>query len=1051
MPYQPLDGSKRPVRLDGDLQLIAPNLRGMVTVHRPSPDRVRSAPALGTASLEAGLLEAGMAELATVELDVREIPGSPASDVRGPGDVESLELRVSRPDSGRSAVVLVQDQYGALSWHFPLDETNQPQDPVRAGEILVFRIPRRVVRPPAEGEPTRSLLGEIGKKLLKVIVFPLVEPLVGVAIDRLAEVWEAKNRAYRIRTFTPENYRSDEAEPLQPADWDRLQSGRALLFLHGTFSRAGSAFGGLRPEAIAELDHVYGGRLFAFDHYTLSHSPRQNVQRFLEMLPEGTRLAVDIICHSRGGLVARTLAEEYEQVKRPGVEVQVRRVIFVGVPNSGTALADPDHMVSMLDRYTTLLNLVPVPAVSQVLGGIATAVRLIGQGALTSLEGLMAMRPKEIEVNTASAPGGQNYYAITADFDPDQAGIGYLVKGRNLAKVALTAGAAITVDKVADDIFAHMPNDLVVPTDGVFETNGNPNFPISPDRLFRFDRSAGVTHITYFAHDDTAGEIVNWLTPRMAMAEPPGESAAAPPDEAPPDTAPPQNGAEPFRAYPDLQAPDQVEPGEPFYLNVALSRTEVAQVHTVVPMEVNLPAEVQQFNLQVRVMAAGFDAPQGWERSLPVDRANPDAYAVRIPLVARKPDSSPVCGRIWVHFFYGGTDCGAAYREVWIGKPTAPGPAPDRPKESQAIGIEQGVDPADITLVIADTSLADDIFTYALKSIHPDVPCPHDNGQFALDGKSAAEFTSQLMQEVQQKRNQPEVADVLQAKGTFIARLIEERYWDAIKAICTRVRAQGREPTLFIHSAELHIPWELAEFSLDPQRPPHLGAQVAMGRWYRPLNHNLPVPGPVMAVQSVAVVWSEYAGTTRPLKKAKDEAAFMKETFEATLLSARKEQVISLLDGEPAAEVFHFACHGETDPTYAGTARLDLEDGPITPDLVFVRKQDRTRPFVFLNVCQVGQAVQVLNSNAGFTGAFLEAHSRGCVAPLWEVVDAAAMAFVKQFYDRTLQKGEPVGRVLRDLRAQFAPGESGQLPDPTWMAYVYYGHPNLTLKKEAAV
>ena len=38
-------------------------------------------------------------------------------------------------------------------------------------------------------------------------------------------------------------------------------------------------------------------------------------------------------------------------------QVRINRVVFVAAPNRGTLLADPDHMVEMLDRMTTALNL----------------------------------------------------------------------------------------------------------------------------------------------------------------------------------------------------------------------------------------------------------------------------------------------------------------------------------------------------------------------------------------------------------------------------------------------------------------------------------------------------------------------------------------------------------------------------------------------------------------------------------------------------------------------------------------------------------------------
>ena len=47
----------------------------------------------------------------------------------------------------------------------------------------------------------------------------------------------------------------------------------------------------------------------AFDHFTLSEDPRQNIQWFFEQLPEDITLDLDVVTHSRGGLVARVLTE----------------------------------------------------------------------------------------------------------------------------------------------------------------------------------------------------------------------------------------------------------------------------------------------------------------------------------------------------------------------------------------------------------------------------------------------------------------------------------------------------------------------------------------------------------------------------------------------------------------------------------------------------------------------------------------------------------------------------------------------------------------------
>ena len=98
--------------------------------------------------------------------------------------------------------------------------------PTRAVSGGRYRIPRAVV-PVDEREPaeTRGILGAIGKKVLKVLVFPLVDPILGKVGDHFAKRWEAKNRLNRVRWMTVDGYRSSVADPFADADWARLGEG----------------------------------------------------------------------------------------------------------------------------------------------------------------------------------------------------------------------------------------------------------------------------------------------------------------------------------------------------------------------------------------------------------------------------------------------------------------------------------------------------------------------------------------------------------------------------------------------------------------------------------------------------------------------------------------------------------------------------------------------------------------------------------------------------------------------------------------------------------
>ena len=77
-------------------------------------------------------------------------------------------------------------------------------------------------------------------------------------------------------------------------------------------------FGRLPDETVAERHWRYGGRVFAFDYFTLSHSPTENVAELAARMPDDLRLEVDVVSHSRGGLVALVLAGELEGGAAPG-------------------------------------------------------------------------------------------------------------------------------------------------------------------------------------------------------------------------------------------------------------------------------------------------------------------------------------------------------------------------------------------------------------------------------------------------------------------------------------------------------------------------------------------------------------------------------------------------------------------------------------------------------------------------------------------------------------------------------------------------------------
>lgn len=507
MPDFVLDGTGAKVDIGQGYALRAP---GMTATGRTSegPRKLgtRSPAAQEMPALDAALADANMTEVKQVELsDVRVQPPTGATrGTRAPNGDDALELEVpvTGPDQGCIVLSVVD---GALSWHVPLNVDNSVQTPATrggGGAKFVFRIPNTAPPKAVASTGKRGIIGAVGKKLLKVLVYPITDPLLGPIGEHFARKWETKKRPYGVRTFTPDNYQKPDVGAFTDADWTRMGSGRALMFVHGTFSTAHGGFMQLPKAAIQELSDHYGGRVFAYNHFSLSDDPRKNALAFFDKIPADVTLDVDIICHSRGGLVSRALIEKASDGIDGSGKFTVGSVVFVGTPNAGTLLAQPDHMMSMIDRYTTALNVLPTGPVEEILEAIVATVKIIAHAAMKALDGLMSMNPDGGYLKGVNRPSDvtTRYYAIAANFEPntpETAPLKTVIKNK-------------VGDAVVDRIFKNAHNDLVVPTDGVFTANG-PHFPLDASSCLIFPAERGIWHSAYFEQPETVAKLKEWL------------------------------------------------------------------------------------------------------------------------------------------------------------------------------------------------------------------------------------------------------------------------------------------------------------------------------------------------------------------------------------------------------------------------------------------------------------------------------------------------------------------------------------------------------------
>jgi pimeloyl-ACP methyl ester carboxylesterase len=489
-----LNPNGNPVRV-GQIILRTPGLQGMANSHSAGSPGMRSAEQSSDA-LEQALRSQNVQPQETIEITgAREIPMASIPTRGTTFDEPAIVAEVPEPGDAFGQLVIYTDESGVTTWNFPSNQDNHV-DVTRGSGKLTYVIPRTV--PPTEGAlETRSLLGAVGKKVLKVVVFPLIDPILGKIGDYFVGRWEQKNRKSRIRPFTPENYCIPDAPSLDKDSWASLGAGRALMMVHGTFSSTHAAFSQLPRDYVRDLCQKYSGRVFAFDHLTLSQNPKANVEWLLKEIPPDIALDLDIVCHSRGGLVSRALAER--EITANHSPVRVRNIVFVGAPNAGTILVDAKYMSTFLDSYTNILNLfggmLPETGVVEALEGIITVAKQLSVDTIKGLDGLQAMRPNG-QFLTALNQGQKDdkqYFSISSNFEPKQnPGLKVYIANRLMGKIFQT------------------DNDMVVPTASGYEENGSDFFPI--DARYLFSASDAVHHCNYFAQKTTRDKIVTWLS-----------------------------------------------------------------------------------------------------------------------------------------------------------------------------------------------------------------------------------------------------------------------------------------------------------------------------------------------------------------------------------------------------------------------------------------------------------------------------------------------------------------------------------------------------------
>lgn len=437
-------------------------------------------------------------------------------------DAPRVHVQLGRNEN---AVLLVESE-DIVAWQFPDARANGAQashaiTPREAAFTLVAAFGAHAAA------PQRAAFAGWFLERLRVVVLRFVAR--GIA-GHLAEWLEHDTHTGPVlldNSLDPRSWKPFDRFPTAALPKDR--SAKLLLFVHGAFSSVAAGFGELcaTPAGRAFLDHARGAydAVVGWDHRTLRVDPRRNAEDLYEKLrtmglPEPPTL--DIVCHSRGGLVARSLIEAVLPGE-PGRPI-IGHVVFAGATNAGTELARPENWRSFLDLATNLalagqVSLAAAGAASVAVAATAACDAIgdfVGYLVEAGLDervapGLAAMNPdgQFVRALARNDPGaadasGVLYYAIESNFQAVVADEREHAPREFPRRLAL-----LLANGFIDALMKGARNDLVVDLrsmSALDEPAGG-----SMKGLEDFGANSRVYHTNYFMQPETIEALRRWL------------------------------------------------------------------------------------------------------------------------------------------------------------------------------------------------------------------------------------------------------------------------------------------------------------------------------------------------------------------------------------------------------------------------------------------------------------------------------------------------------------------------------------------------------------
>lgn len=389
-------------------------------------------------------------------------------DSRSHRSKAKTDLKLVLPhQSGDAILVKTQYEDESVSYEWKIPEWNQEMNKrssndtstfVRPGEVIIQLNPHQGLQ---EDDQQNRASGGFLPKIKKFFV-KIFRTVKGDSISGMDGL-----------IFTDIN-NIDWKEVTKSNLPTKIKDKKHLLLLHGTFSSTEVSFEDLLgdPLFVKKINKDYGGIVFGYEMSTITSGIEENADELNDELKTYKLKKEDfsIIGHSRGCLVGRVAF------------TGSNKMILSAGTNLGTPLASKEHIVSLLNRTTTIL------------GYAHPSLKIIGKVAaflakrIWNLPGIMDQSTdSRIVEELKRLPLPEKHLLIGSSFEPRQ----------NLGEKIFDPALDFTIFKGQD-------NDGVTLTSSALITNVQ-----SLNRLLIND--AEISHFEYFSNKKVSSEVIKFI------------------------------------------------------------------------------------------------------------------------------------------------------------------------------------------------------------------------------------------------------------------------------------------------------------------------------------------------------------------------------------------------------------------------------------------------------------------------------------------------------------------------------------------------------------